>query len=263
MFDHMPLPVFGPLEIDFVHPEPPLGFSNPRYVRAENGRDYIIKGPSLTPNHPLVAANELIACQIAERLGIPVLHFAILAMGQELFFGSEMMERNTYDTLTQALYLRCANRSIIYGIVALDVWFVNGDRHENNLLARMVHQKGQEPRYELLANDHGHCLTLPEQDTRDLLDLINAPLDCRLRRPFVQINFVRDDITDATRMVRVVRQIEAITDQTVDDVIGSVPEVLMSADDRVVYGNFLKGRRNRLGWVFRNGGDLLPNLKGM
>lgn len=171
------------------------------------------------------------------------------------------MATNTYDTLTQGLYFRCANRSIIYQIVALDVWLVNGDRHENNLLVRLFHHKGQDPRYELLANDHGHCLALPEQDSRDLIGLINVPLDYNLRRPFVQINFVRDDITDATRMTYVVREIQGITDKVLDDIVGSVPEGLISAEDRGIYANFLKARRDRLGWVFQHGGVLLPHLR--
>jgi hypothetical protein len=201
--------------------------------------------------------------QLAQALGIPVLDFAVLAMGPDLFFGSEMMERNTYDTLTRALYLRCTNRSIIYKIVAFDVWLVNDDRHENNLLVRLVHQKGQEPRYELLANDHGHCLVLPRQDAGELVDLINAPLDCRQRRPFVQVRFVRDDITETTRMAHAIREIQAITDQKLDDIIASVPSGLIGAAERAVYANFLKGRQDRLGWVFQNGGDLLPNLRGV
>ena len=79
----------------------------------------------------------------------------------------------------------------------------------------------------------------------------------------MQVRFVRNDITETTRMAHAIREIQAITDQKLDDIIASVPSGLIGAAERAVYANFLKGRQDRLGWVFQNGGDLLPNLRGV
>lgn len=45
------------------------GASQARYVVAENGLEYIIKGAALTPDHPYVASNELVAAMLARTLG--------------------------------------------------------------------------------------------------------------------------------------------------------------------------------------------------
>lgn len=256
-------PYFGSfLQIDLEYPDSADGASHAKFVRAEDRNDYIIKEPKLTPEHRLVAANELIAVQLAAHVGIPVREHAVLAMGPDLFFGSSRMIANTFETLTEALYRRCGNRSIIYQVVAFDVWLINGDRHNGNLLARVV--PGSKPsEYALLANDHSHCLVWPREDASVLTGLVGAPLDCTRRPPFVKIPFIRGDIVDGSKIHQAIDQIESITDQALDAIVNSVPDGLIDANDRVIYGGFLKGRRDRLRKIFHDGGSLLPNLTGI
>src|SRR4051812_25670853 len=62
------------------------GATNAHYVLAENGSEYLIKGPSLVAGHPTVAANEWIAARLADSLGLPVLDTRLVTMGGHLFF---------------------------------------------------------------------------------------------------------------------------------------------------------------------------------
>lgn len=64
------------------------GASRAHYVLAENGNEYIIKGPALTPNHQFVAANELVAARIAGALGLPLLEFCVVELSGKLYFGA-------------------------------------------------------------------------------------------------------------------------------------------------------------------------------
>jgi len=141
---HLPLTRslrFGqPLEIEFESPDVAGGVSAAKFVRAVNGSEYIIKGPSLVVDHPQVAANELIAAQLADQLGLPILDHRLLSNGTDLFFASARMPQGSYDALTEDMYTQCSNRSVIYSIVAFDVWIANGDRHNQNLLARIIHE---------------------------------------------------------------------------------------------------------------------------
>jgi hypothetical protein len=249
-----------PLEIDLEYPDYAAGVSAAKFVRAENGSEYIVKGPSLTPDHPQVAANELIAAMLADQIRLPILDHRILSRGTNLFFASARMAANTFELLTEEIYMRCSNRSIIYLVVAFDVWLVNSDRHNGNLLARATLSGDESRTYALLSNDHSHCLVMPHQSASMLAGLIDAPLDCSDRR-FVHMDFIRHDIVDETRMIESVERIESVADQVVDDIVGSIPDVLLGDADRPLYVQFLIKRRNRLRSIFAAGGQLLPNLR--
>lgn len=251
------------LQVDFEYPDAVDGASKSKFIRAEDGNDYIIKGPSLISNHPLVAANELVAAQIAERLGLPVLPHKVIAMGPYLYFGSSRMQKNTFETLTKSLYRGCVNHSIIYLLVAFDVWLINGDRHDGNLLAHIVPGSAAPPDYALLANDHSHCFVWPTEDAAVLTSFERAPLDCSLRPPWVRISYVREDITDPVRMNQAISQVEGISDEEIDTIVASIPNGLIKSDERLIYATFLKGRKRRIRQIFRDGGALLPNLTGV
>src|SRR6266516_627460 len=77
---------FGPLN----------GASRARYVGAENGSEYVIKGPSLTPEHPTVGGNEWVAARLAEALGLPVLDYRIVSMEGQCFFASSYMQKPSF-----------------------------------------------------------------------------------------------------------------------------------------------------------------------
>jgi len=130
------------------------GASAAHYVLAENGIEYIIKGPSFTPQHPYVAANELLAALIARQLGLPILDFAVVQMGQDLFFASAFMQGGTFHPQIRTdLFDRCENKERVYGMLVFDAWICNIDRHDGNLLVRTTRRGGQE-HTTLLLNDH-------------------------------------------------------------------------------------------------------------
>src|ERR1700730_12500782 len=88
---------------------------------AENGIEYLIKGPAFASGHPYVAVNELIAVQLADLLGLPVLDHRIVEMNGHLFFASHYMQPGTfYQQTDQALFDQCENRERVYDLVALD-----------------------------------------------------------------------------------------------------------------------------------------------
>ena len=81
------------------------GASLAHYVLAENGSEYIMKGPTYTPDHHYVAANEIIAGQIIRMLGLPLLDCCVLEMSGVLYFGSAWISRvsESYPAITDAL----------------------------------------------------------------------------------------------------------------------------------------------------------------
>ena len=87
------------------------GASKAHYVLAENGSNYIVKGPTLTPEHPYVAANEIITASLAEQLGLPVLDSRIALLGDTFVFASAYMSEGTfYPDTTESLFNMCSNR---------------------------------------------------------------------------------------------------------------------------------------------------------
>jgi hypothetical protein len=261
---HLPFPRslrYGqPLEIEFESPDTARGASGAKFVRAENGSEYIIKGPSLAQEHPQVAANELIAAQLAEQIGLPILDHRVLSNGTDLFFASARMPRGSYDTLSEDVYARCTNRSEIYTVVAFDVWIANGDRHAENLLARPSSDAIESQTFGLLVNDHSHTFVWPRESVDVLVGLIDAPLDCAARR-FVRLGFVQNDITDESLVSEALDRIESIPDDALTDIVASVPPGLIGDDERPQYERFLIERRRRLRSIFAGGGQLLPNLR--
>ena len=87
------------------------GASAARYVLAENGSEYLIKGPVLTPQYPFVAANEHVAAELAEALGLPILdHQIVQYSGQACFASSRMPSGTFYPYIDANLFALCENR---------------------------------------------------------------------------------------------------------------------------------------------------------
>jgi hypothetical protein len=92
------------------------GATHAHHVSAENGEEFIIKGRSFIPEHPTVAANEWIAANLAEALGLPILPSQLLTMNDELFFGSSWMTRGStwHPQIDRGLFKRCENQDRAY-----------------------------------------------------------------------------------------------------------------------------------------------------
>ncbi|MGN6663023.1 MAG: HipA family kinase [Solirubrobacterales bacterium] len=232
------------------------GASQARSVLAENGEEYIIKGPSLVPEHPTVAANEWIAARLAETIGLPVLDHRFVTMGGEIFFASAWMQKPTfYPAIDANLFRRCENRDRVYGVVVFDTWFINQDRHGANLVVRNA--KGGN--HLMILNDHSHLLVSPlgPHRTEELMGWVEAPPE-----RFIRLPFVRDSIADPAEVRAVLDRIEALSDTQIRAAVNSTPTALLAVGEQGVYGDFLVERRACLREVIHSGSAAFPNLEG-
>jgi hypothetical protein len=232
------------------------GASRAHTVLAENGEDYIIKGPSFVPEHPTVAANEWIAAQLADALGLPVLDYRIVTMGGSLFFASTWMQKPTFMPAIDAeTFQKCENRQRAYGVVVFDCWLVNRDRHSENLIVRTSRQGNRL----MILNDHSHLLVSPSEPTKmsELQGSVKAP-----PAPFVWLPFLRDAITDPSEIRQVLDQIDALSEDFIRSVVSGTPEQLLSTADQAIYADFLVERRACLREVMQTGSAVFPKLEG-
>jgi hypothetical protein len=235
------------------------GASNPRYIEATDGNEYLIKGPSLAPDNPMVGANELIAVRLASKLGLPVLDHALVERNGEWFFASNWMTKSQFSpALDRELFLKCENRDCVYGTVVFDAWLINKDRHNENLIARRVSRTGP-PRHNLLLNDHSHLLVNP------LLPKLPGQLMGHVDRPaaaFVSLDFVRESVRGAGRLSAALKAIEDFSDEEVAAVVEETPDALLNPAHKPIYADFLNQRRIRLRGVMQKEPSPFPNLKG-
>jgi hypothetical protein len=234
------------------------GASQARYVLAENGSEYIVKGPSLTPAHPTVAANEWIAAQIAMTLGLPVLDCQIVEMNGDLFFGSSYMQKGSwYPAISTDLFKQCENRERAYDLVVFDTWLINPDRHRENLVVRRVAQP--EDRLLLLLNDHSHLLVSPAGPIS-----IGGLMACLDQPPggFVRLACIKASIVNADRLSKSLDLVEAMDDADLQAIVASTPSELLSSEGQSTYADFLVQRRSKLRDLFKSDLAAFPQLKG-
>jgi hypothetical protein len=235
------------------------GASNARYIEATDGNEYLIKGPSLAPDNPMVGANELIAVRLASKLGLPVLGHAVVERNGDWFFASNWMNKAQFSpALDRELFLNCENRDCIYGTVVFDAWLINKDRHNENLVARRVSRTGP-PRHTLLLNDHSHLLASPLQPRlpSQLMGHVDNPA-----AHYVSLDFVRESIRGATQLSGALDAIEQLSDEEVAAVVDATPDELLNAVNKPLYADFLNQRRIRLRGVMQKELSPFPNLRG-
>jgi hypothetical protein len=235
------------------------GASNARYVLATDENEYIIKGPSLAPDNPMVGANELIAVRLAPLLGLPVLGHAVIEWRSDWFFASNWMDKSLFHpALDAALFAECVNKDCVYAMAVFDAWLINKDRHNENLIARRPVRRNP-PVRELLLNDHSHLMVSP------LGPVVVSALDKQLDRPasgFVWLDFVKRAIRSPGRLRDALAVIEGLDDTEVEAVVNSTPDALLSPVDKRAYSDFLNRRRRRLRGVMQKEPSPFPNLKG-
>jgi hypothetical protein len=256
-----PEPLFGPpspapLAVHTDYGEVEKGASKAHYVLAENGTEYLIKGPSFVPKHPTVAGNEWVAAELATALGLPVLDHCIVSMGGEQFFGSLLMQKGSFSLgIDAVLFGRCANQERVYEIVVFDAWLINKDRNPENLVVRFPRKSGDP--HLLILNDHSHLLVSPlEPRTADGLParLGTSP------GPYVSLPFVRESIVSEERLGRALELVESLPESAIRAVVRSTPERLLQDPFRGPYEEFLVERRARLRGVFQANHAVFPNL---
>ncbi len=232
------------------------GASRAHYVLAENGTEYIIKGPAFVPEHPTVAGNEWVAANLARQLGLPLLDFQIVTMADDVFFASLWMDKGTFAAGIDAeLFGRCANRDRIYDVVVLDSWLYNQDRHNENLVVRLPRRPGDP--HLLIPNDHSHLLICPgnPRTPEGLLGVLDAG-------PSVSLQFVRESIVDEGRLDRALQAVEAVPEDTIRQIVRTTPESLLPPPYRDAYETFLVARQGRLRGVMEGRRATFPRLGG-
>ncbi|MDP9365150.1 MAG: hypothetical protein M3Q10_13155 [Chloroflexota bacterium] len=236
------------------------GVSGAHYVLAENGSEYIAKGPSLAAGEPYVAVNELISAMAGQVLGLPVLDFAVLEMGGELLFGGAWMQQDTFDpAISPATLAQCVNLDRIYDLVAFDSWLCNEDRHDQNLMVRRRKLQGGAPeQLFLLLNDHSRCLLPPQVVPSGMAAhwLGSSP------DRFIRLDYVRAQITDCNALARAVDAIEGLQEDMVRTLVRMVPEELLSVAERLPIEDFLLARQAELRRVFNAAAISFPALQG-
>lgn len=213
------------------------GASQPHYVATENGSEYLIKGASLTPAEPYVAANELVSALIANFLQLPILDFGLAEdIRGNLFFASSYLSGGMFHpVLTEPLLDDCQNRERIYNIVPFDIWLWNTDRHSGNFLVR-DDRRGS--RF-LLLNDHSRCLVQPSETPASLLTrATHGNISIFLGTPFVQ-----DRITDPRLLSDGITAIEDIQDATIQTLEHVIPDKLLDASEKQDVIQFLMERK--------------------
>jgi hypothetical protein len=232
------------------------GASQAHSVLAENTSEYIIKGPTFTPNHRHVAANELISARLADLLGLPVLDYRIISLNGDYFFGSSLMPPGTfYPAITPDLFSRCENNDRAYGVVVFDWWIYNVDRHSENLIVRSAGRAPTGPRLLMFLNDHSHAMIHPNEDATVLATRLAA-------YPPVSLEFVRDSITDPAALSAVIDLVEGLRTDTITEVIATVPPPFLDDPEKQLVIDFLLGRRAQLRQMFNSGRGYFPQLGG-
>lgn len=232
-------------------------------VTAANGRDYIIKGPRLSADHnPSVAANELAAALLADRLLLPQLDYAVIAWEGALFFGREWIRRGSgyyYLFVTEDLLGGCANVHQIYDLAVFDTWLCNPDRHERNLF---IHERprpgGGGVERTFLINDHSECLLRDAGLAANWAERAESGFSAM----YVRLEFLKRKITRTARLGAAIRRVEDITDVDINSVVTTIPTEFFPNGGREGLTNFLTARRDELRSIFDAGRDLLPHLDG-
>lgn len=231
------------------------GASKAHHVLCENNTEYLTKGPTYTPDHPHVAANELIAAELGNHLGLPMLDFRPVRLHDDLFFASQWMPPGTWHQfITPELFDSCVNRDVLYPLVVFDPWICNVDRHELNLLARTDSRSRQTF---LVCNDHSHSFVLPGRTATDL-----ALLTAMNAAPYFNMQWLRERVVDRPLLEGAISSAEAVSDQDIKTIVGMVPRPLLSTADAQRYIELLVQRRDRLRSLLLEAPTLFPNLGG-
>lgn len=225
-------------------------------MHAENGSEYIAKGPAFNSALPYVAANELVAALLASTLALPILDYTLIEHTDHLFFGSTWIQkgRQFYPGLTRELFHRAANMERCYDIAAFDYWICNTDRHAHNLLLRKEPLGGSLAEL-LVLNDHSHALIQAGSNPEDMHGYTSLI-------PPLHLDFLREAIVSHSHLRAAISLIEGVTDAMIASVCAAVPDAFLTEDRMLHVERFLCARRDALRSMFNASLVAFPGLGG-
>jgi len=168
------------------------GGSQPHLMQADDGNFYMVKFQG-NPQGTRILANELLACKLAQFLGLPVPVTMLVRLpfelSKELYFetptgresirpglhlGSRLvirsLEGRCYDVLPQSSIHLIRNTGDLAGIRLFDLWTCNRDIRQ-----LLFWKYSQNKKYNVTLIDNGHCFGGPEWDFGSL-KLLNTAL---------------------------------------------------------------------------------------
>jgi len=234
------------------------GASQAHTVLAENHQEYIIKGPSLVTQHPHVAANEYVAARLGQAIGLPILDFTVVELAGDLYFASTLMPSGTFhNSTTDDLFDKCENRDRVYDLVVFDTWVRNTDRHAQNLLVRETRSRGAaQVRFNLLCNDHSHCLVCPNEQATVLASQLDGSPTAN-----VSIGYVLSAVTETARLAAAIDRVNEVPGPVIDGIFAEMPATFVpTPQDGDLMREYLLQRRQRLGALFQQHRAMFPNL---
>lgn len=231
------------------------GYCQARFCLADDGKEYILKGPAFSPNHPYVAANELVAASIGKVLQYPVLDYVIVYRDSEPFFGSTRLRGRFYDMVDSAIWQASCTQDCAYQMVVFDSLIVNGDRHHGNLLAKVSYQNTDS--FEILFNDHSHCLIGPGENATDLSQKADCPVSI-----CVTLDFVREHISESEQLRSCLDRAATLRPEVLTEIVGSVPQQWLTREEGSLVVEFLLDRQSRLRRLFEEARNHFPRLDG-
>ena len=188
-------------------------------------------------------------------MGLPVLDTRVLTLDGALLVGCTWMDGSRYHPfIYKDLLYRCENSKSVYPMVVFDTWVCNTDRNEGNLIVRCHGLDKAGPRakdcganrHTLLLKDHSDCL-LPDNRETTFFDSCLA----KMRPPeCVPLQFVRSAIINLDLLRAALSDAEAISDDTIRDIVEGVPDELLPCDDKPAWTKFLSSRRDALRELF-------------
>jgi HipA-like protein len=163
------------------------GGAQAHLMRADDEQYYVVKFQN-NPQHVRVLANELLVSRLAERLGLPVPHGAVIEVSEWLIqntaelhvqlagekapctpglqFGSSYAVHprlgQVFDYLPEQLLERVRNLDAFAGMLAFDKWVCNADSRQ-----AVFYRLARERKYTAVFIDHGHCFNHGEWNFPD------------------------------------------------------------------------------------------------
>jgi hypothetical protein len=217
--------------------------------------EYYCKAPHEMPQHRFLGANEVIVSQLARFMGIPTRPLEIIDWAEHLYVGLQVLpnDRKLTGNLTPEILARLSNPDVLYGLVVLDGWTINQDRHELNWLGGVL---GNGAAW-FLANDHDMCLLAPGVEPNHLEAMSTQPITGQI----VRSPAIAATITSPFLLRGAIERAQSIPEADLWRVVGSVPPAWLDEAGRALMVAFLTSRCRILGNLFADCLALFPNLE--